>query len=124
MFSNFDTGPVGAQPLLGGVCARLARATDTPVWLWRIGFILAAHAGLVAYLLLWVVLSHQHLKDVLHRVHRAAVGGWIAGICRGLADATDTPAWVWRLAFVLGLHAGVIIYVLLWVFMPKAARQI
>lgn len=121
---SFDPMTAEAAPkgILGGVCARLAQATDTPVWLWRIGFILTAHAGVLAYLILWVVMSHQHVKDVLHRVHRAAVGGWIAGICRGLADATDTPAWVWRLAFVLGLHAGFVIYLLLWIFMPKDSR--
>jgi phage shock protein PspC (stress-responsive transcriptional regulator) len=113
--------PAEPAPIFGGVCARLAVATDTPVWLWRVGFILAVQGGLLLYLALWLILSHQQLKDVLNRLHRATVGGWIAGVCRGLADATDTPVWAWRIGFVLGLHAGILIYLLLWVFMPKSA---
>jgi len=120
MSFNPMTGAAQPKGIIGGVCARLAQGTDTPVWLWRIGFILAAHAGVMAYLILWIVLSHQQFKDMLHRLYRADIGGWIAGICRGLADATGTPVWVWRLAFVLCLHAGILIYLLLWVFMPKA----
>lgn len=52
---------------------------------------------------------------------------WIGGVCGGLADLTQIPAWSWRVLFVLTalLHGlGVIMYLLLWVFVPRrpAAR--
>ena len=42
--------------LIAGVCAGLAEGTDTPTWLWRVGFVflaLFAFGGLLLYLLLW-----------------------------------------------------------------------
>lgn len=48
--------------------------------------------------------------------------GSIAGICSGLAYVTGTPVWCWRTGFVtvvlLG-GAGILVYVILWMFMPK-----
>jgi len=47
----------------------------------------------------------------------------LAGVCQGLGETTQFPAWIWRLVFVLfalwgGL--GVLYYILLWIFMPRA----
>lgn len=52
---------------------------------------------------------------------------WIGGVCGGLADLTQIPAWSWRVLFVLTalLHGlGVVMYLLLWIFVPRrpAAR--
>ena len=48
---------------------------------------------------------------------------WIAGVAGGLADATGTSAAWWRVGFValtlLG-GAGVTIYVILWIVIPRA----
>jgi phage shock protein PspC (stress-responsive transcriptional regulator) len=47
---------------------------------------------------------------------------WIAGVCGGLAHATGVDSWVWRLFFALLVlcgGAGLVIYLLLWVFMPR-----
>lgn len=46
---------------------------------------------------------------------------WIAGVCGGLANLTGVASWFWRLAFVLLAlcgGAGVVAYVLLWIFVP------
>ncbi len=47
----------------------------------------------------------------------------VAGICGGLGEHTPIPSWIWRVAIV-GLAfaggAGMIIYGLLYVFMPDA----
>lgn len=45
----------------------------------------------------------------------------IGGVCAGFAEATDTPAWIWRAAFVLaalGFGIGLLPYLVLWVLMP------
>lgn len=44
------------------------------------------------------------------------------GVCGGLGKATPLPAWVWRIGFVCAvmyLGFGVLLYILLWIFMPK-----
>lgn len=46
---------------------------------------------------------------------------WFAGICGGLAQATHSEAWIWRLAFSLLFFfggTGLLIYLLMWVFVP------
>lgn len=49
---------------------------------------------------------------------------WIAGVCGGLAILTGLDSWAWRLLFVLGLMLGgatLLVYVLLWIFVPRQA---
>jgi len=65
--------------------------------------------------------------------HKAAAGSainafrrsrddrWLGGVCAGIGQLTETPAWVWRLLFTLLLlcaGTGVLLYVLLWIFVP------
>jgi len=49
--------------MLGGVCAGLAKATETDVLLWRIGFALLTLAGFSLgfwiYLLLWILTEKE-----------------------------------------------------------------
>ncbi len=52
---------------------------------------------------------------------------WIAGVCGGLADLTQIPAWSWRILFVLTglLHGlGVLMYILLWIFVPRRSLAV
>jgi phage shock protein C len=49
---------------------------------------------------------------------------WIAGVCGGLVPLTGVEAWIWRLAFALMFFVagtGVLLYILLWVFVPVAS---
>jgi phage shock protein C len=46
---------------------------------------------------------------------------WIGGVCGGLARSTGMEAWAWRLiftVFVLAGGAGLLLYLLLWIFVP------
>jgi phage shock protein C len=46
----------------------------------------------------------------------------LGGVCGGLARATGVEAWVWRLLFALLFifaGAGLLAYVLLWIFVPS-----
>ena len=60
-------------------------------------------------------------------LRRSVDDRWLGGVCGGIARATHTDAWIWRLMFVLiTLFAGlsVLVYLLLWIFIPKEADWI
>jgi phage shock protein PspC (stress-responsive transcriptional regulator) len=60
----------------------------------------------------------------LHALRRSRSDRWLGGVCGGLAPATGLPSWLWRLIFLsLALcgGTGVMIYVLLWILVPKEA---
>jgi phage shock protein PspC (stress-responsive transcriptional regulator) len=42
----------------------------------------------------------------------------LGGVCGGCAANTNTPAWLWRVAFCL--TGAALIYLLLWIFVPRA----
>ena len=55
-------------------------------------------------------------------MRRSRADRWIGGVCGGVAKATGVDAWIWRLILtVLALFggAGVVIYILLWIFVPE-----
>ena len=57
----------------------------------------------------------------LKQFRRSLTDRWIGGVCGGLEELTDVPSWSWRILFVLTalLHGlGVVIYLLLWIFVP------
>ena len=59
--------------------------------------------------------------DAVNRLRRSTGDRWIGGVCGGLAQATGLESWIWRLLIaVLALFggAGVIVYLLLWIFVP------
>jgi phage shock protein PspC (stress-responsive transcriptional regulator) len=60
--------------------------------------------------------------DPLNSLHRSSHNRWIGGVCGGIAEATGTPAWLWRLtatALFLCHGAGLILYILMWIFLPS-----
>ena len=65
--------------------------------------------------------------SALHQLTRSASDRWIGGVCGGLAEMTNIPAWSWRLLFVLALllHGlGLVMYLLLWIFVPLEQPQL
>jgi phage shock protein C len=60
--------------------------------------------------------------DAINALRRSRSDRWLAGVCGGLANATGMDSWAWRLLFaVLTLlgGAGLLLYILLWVFVPS-----
>jgi phage shock protein PspC (stress-responsive transcriptional regulator) len=60
------------------------------------------------------------------RLRRSVQDRWIAGVCGGLARMTGTESWLWRLALavlVLFGGTGVLLYLLLWIFVPPEGAQ-
>jgi phage shock protein C len=57
----------------------------------------------------------------VNRLRRSRNDRWIAGVCGGVAVITGVESWVWRLILaVLALFGGtgVLLYILLWMFVP------
>jgi len=57
----------------------------------------------------------------VNALRRPRSGRWAGGVCGALAAATGLEAWAWRVIFVLLAlwgGAGVLMYLLLWIFVP------
>ncbi len=60
--------------------------------------------------------------DALNALRRSRSNRWIAGVCGGIAASTGMEAWLTRLLFAALLllgGAGLLIYLLLWFFVPS-----
>jgi phage shock protein C len=58
----------------------------------------------------------------LHQLARSRSDRVFGGVCGGLGHSTDLPSWAWRVIFcltVLYFGAGLLIYILLWIFLPQ-----
>jgi phage shock protein PspC (stress-responsive transcriptional regulator) len=58
----------------------------------------------------------------LQELTKSNTDKWIGGVCGGLGQHSPLPSWVWRFMFsflVLFFGAGIVLYILLWIFMPK-----
>lgn len=63
------------------------------------------------------------MLSAVNAMRRSSNQRWVAGVCGGIALATGTDAWLWRLIFALLFFfggAGLIVYLLLWLFVPAA----
>jgi phage shock protein C len=61
-------------------------------------------------------------RNFLRQLARSRTDRVFGGVCGGLGNSTDLPAWAWRVIFCLTLlyfGAGLLIYVLLWIFLPQ-----
>jgi phage shock protein C len=65
-------------------------------------------------------------ESFLHRLRRSTRDHVIGGVCGGLGEHTDLPSWAWRVIFcvaVLYFGVGLLLYLLLWVFIPAGSNQ-
>ena len=61
-------------------------------------------------------------EGALHRLHRSRSDRWLGGVCGGLGRLMGVPGWALRLLFVLSaclMGTGVLLYILLWIFIPE-----
>ncbi len=62
----------------------------------------------------------------VHQFQRSLNKRWIGGVCGGLENISNIPAWAWRILFVLTVFLnglGLLAYVLLWIFVPQEPAQ-
>ncbi len=61
------------------------------------------------------------ITSAVNAFRRSRTDRWFGGVCGGMARSTGTEAWVWRLIFTamcIWAGAGLLVYVLLWLFVP------
>ncbi len=66
--------------------------------------------------------SDAPAMDAVNALRRSRDDRWIGGVCGGLGRITGMASWIWRLLFtllVLCAGSGVLLYVLLWIFVPE-----
>ncbi len=63
-------------------------------------------------------------ENFLRRLSKSQDDKWIGGVCGGLGEHTPLPSWIWRVAFCLLFlifGTGLLVYILLWIFMPQGS---
>jgi phage shock protein PspC (stress-responsive transcriptional regulator) len=63
--------------------------------------------------------------NAINNFRRSVDDRWIGGVCGGLGVATGMESWIWRLLLALLCFAGgsgVLIYLLLWIFVPPETQ--
>ena len=61
-------------------------------------------------------------RSFLQQLTRSRTDRFLGGVCGGLGRHTDLPSWAWRVIFCLTtlyFGAGLLIYLLLWLFLPQ-----
>jgi phage shock protein PspC (stress-responsive transcriptional regulator) len=60
--------------------------------------------------------------NAINRLRRSRGDRWLGGVCGGLGVATGVESWIWRLILVALAFfggTGVLLYLLLWIFVPS-----
>ena len=66
-------------------------------------------------------LGHAPIVRAINGLRRSRDDRWLGGVCGGIGRSTGIAAWLWRLAFsalVLCVGIGVVVYLLMWIFVP------
>jgi phage shock protein PspC (stress-responsive transcriptional regulator) len=66
--------------------------------------------------------SGDPVVSAVNSFRRSRNDRWFGGVCGGIARSTGMEAWVWRLIFAalfICAGAGLLVYVLLWIFVPS-----
>ncbi len=120
---------VKSEGKIGGVCSGLADYFDLDPVLVRLAFILllcVGGMGLIAYIVMWVMVPAGEAKRPSSgspRLHLSARDRKLAGVCGGLGEFLGMDALIFRVLFVVFFFAwgsGVMLYVVLWLLMPRA----
>jgi phage shock protein PspC (stress-responsive transcriptional regulator) len=66
--------------------------------------------------------SPDPVVAAVNSFRRSRADRWLGGVCGGIARATGTESWIWRLIFAalfICAGAGLLVYLLLWLFVPN-----
>ena len=117
---------------IAGVCAGLGEYFEIDPVFFRLFFLVSLFfggLGALIYVLLWIM-APEKAGDAQPKpssgLHLSRSDRKILGVCGGLGEWLDVDPVFLRVAFVLlaligGL--GIVIYVVLWIFVPRAPVQ-
>lgn len=103
-----------SDKILGGVCSGIANYLRIDVSLVRILFAIITFggfgAGLLVYILLWIILPSRSLERgvIRKRLFRNPEDKVIGGVASGLASYLNVAVWIPRLIFAFPLLIGII----------------
>jgi phage shock protein C len=66
--------------------------------------------------------DQQDLATDFSRLRRSRADRWLGGVCGGIGKVSGVESWIWRLVFALftvSFGFGLVIYILLWIFVPE-----
>ena len=121
---------LAGQKKLAGVCAGLGEYFDLDPLFFRLFFLVSLFfggIGALVYLLLWAMAPEKAgagERPPAPGLHLSSADRKIAGVCGGLGERLDVDPVFFRVAFILfalvcGL--GIVVYVLLWIFLPRTS---
>jgi phage shock protein PspC (stress-responsive transcriptional regulator) len=122
---------LAGEKKLAGVCAGLGEYFDIDPVFFRLFFLVSLFfggIGALIYVLLWVMVpekaSPEGAPGPAAPLHLSRSDRKIAGVCGGLGEWLDIDPVFLRVAFILlalvcGL--GIVVYVVLWLFLPRAS---
>jgi phage shock protein PspC (stress-responsive transcriptional regulator) len=122
---------LAGEKKLAGVCAGLGEYFEVDPVFFRMFFLVSLFfggIGALVYLLLWAMTPEKAGDGEEKRaaaLHLSSGDRKIAGVCGGLGEWLDVDPVFLRVAFVLlALLAGlgIAVYIILWLFLPRAAR--
>ena len=58
------------------------------------------------------------------RLTRSTTDKWLAGVCGGIAEYFGWDLAILRIVYVVLTLCGVLVYILLWICMPKETKYI
>ncbi len=125
---------ITAERKIAGVCTGLGAYFDMDPLLFRLIFLvstLCGGVGLLAYLVMWIMVPAVESVEAgarkPPRLHLSATDRKLTGVCGGLGEFFKVDPVFFRVTFVvlaLAGGTGVLLYVLLWLLMPRAGEAV
>jgi len=110
--------------IIAGVCSGIAEYFKIDPIIVRIIFFIAAPLQLIVYIILWIGIPTKDFDPNLRKkLYRDKENGIFAGVAQGLSNYLKIDVTVIRVFFVISLFfggAGLLFYVLLWIFTKEA----
>jgi phage shock protein PspC (stress-responsive transcriptional regulator) len=116
---------------IAGLCAGLGEHFDLDPVFFRLFFLLSllfGGIGALVYLLMWIIVPEkpgaQGESRPARRLQLSNSDRKIAGVCGGLGEWLEIDPVFIRVAFVvlaLVCGLGILVYILLWILLPRAS---
>ncbi|MDB4050992.1 PspC domain-containing protein, partial [Flavobacteriaceae bacterium] len=110
--------------IIAGVCSGIAEYFKIDPIIVRVLFFIAVPLNLIVYIIFWIGIPSKDFDPDLRKIlYRDKENGVIGGVSKGLSNYLKIDANIIRVVFVVSLFfggAGLLFYILLWLFTKEA----
>jgi phage shock protein PspC (stress-responsive transcriptional regulator) len=110
--------------IIAGVCSGIAEYFKLDPIIVRVLFFIAVPLNLIVYIIFWIGIPSKDFDPDLRKIlYRDKENGVIGGVAKGLSNYLKIDANIIRVVFVVSLFfggAGLLFYLLLWIFTKEA----